>query len=301
MIFDCIIVGGGPAGLNAALVLGRARRKAIIFDDKQPRNFITHASHGFITRDGISPKGFRNLAQLDIDNYPSIERKDETIVSITPTDSTCFTLKTTDGQTYTSKTVILATGLKETLPNINGISDYYGESLFSCPYCNGWELRDQPLVLISEKQDAGHMAKLIYQWSKDLIVCTNGTNNLPKADEQSLKNKGIKIQKDQIINLVGAKGQLEKLIFKSGIELNRNGGFVSTDPKQPNALAVELGCQLNEDGGVVVDQLGRTNIDGIYAAGDRAIVNPAKLIIAAAHGVRAAMGVNSDLTTACFQ
>ncbi|MFC5732423.1 NAD(P)/FAD-dependent oxidoreductase [Cytobacillus gottheilii] len=188
-MLECIIIGGGPAGLNAALVLGRARRQTVLFDNNDARNKVTHESHGFITRDGVTPKEFREAAHNDIRKYPSVKIKKETIIEVYKEENGLISVKTADGQIITSKKLIFATGLKERLPNIEGVRAFYGKSLFSCPYCDGWEQRDQPLVLISENAHAVHMAKMIYQWSKDLIICTNGNKTISDEDKLVFERK----------------------------------------------------------------------------------------------------------------
>ncbi|MGV3463871.1 MAG: NAD(P)/FAD-dependent oxidoreductase [Heyndrickxia sp.] len=232
MMLDCAIIGGGPAGLNAALVLGRARRKIILFDNSQPRNAVTHESHGFITRDGVSPTEFRVLAHQDIRKYPSVQIKENKIVVIKQNSNSTFELITHEGETYLTKKLILAMGLKESLPKVNGIRDFYGNSLFSCPYCDGWELKDQPLVLISENKNVMHMAKTIFQWSRDLVVCTNGSKIISEADAQLLRSRGIRIIEERILNLSGTQGKLEKVILEDGTEICRSGGFVMTELEQ---------------------------------------------------------------------
>ncbi len=299
MILDCAIIGGGPAGLNAALVLGRARRSVILFDNDQARNAVTQESHGFITRDGVSPREFREFAYQDISKYPSVKIKKQKIVEIKEENS-FFRLTTEEGNSHLSKKIIIATGLKETLPNVEGIKNYYGKSLFSCPYCDGWELRDQPLVLISENKRAAHAVMTIYQWSKDLVVCTNGSKIISDAEEQLFKKKGIRVIVERIAKLSGANGKLEKVIFENGEEIIRTGGFVSTELEQPNHLAKSLGCEMNSNSGIIMDEFGRTNVKGVYAAGDISF-GPSQLIIAASQGSRAAIGVNSDLITEEFK
>jgi thioredoxin reductase len=147
MVMDCVIIGGGPAGLNAALVLGRARRTVILFDNNAPRNAVTAESHGFITRDGISPVEFRKIAHQDIAKYPSVQLRNVKIVEVSKRGEV-FELLTEQGDTVQAKKIILATGLKEILPSVPKLLNYYGKSLFSCPYCDGWELRDRPLMLL---------------------------------------------------------------------------------------------------------------------------------------------------------
>ncbi|MBB2481785.1 NAD(P)/FAD-dependent oxidoreductase [Bacillus sp. APMAM] len=301
MILDCAIIGGGPAGLNAALVLGRARRNVILFDNSRPRNAVTQESHGFITRDGVAPSEFRNLAHQDISKYPSVKIKESKIQEVKRESPSLFQLITQEGKSYLSRKILIASGLKESLPNVNNIKDYYGKSIFSCPYCDGWELREQPLVIISENQHALHLAKMVYQWSKDLIVCTNGHKILSESEEMLLKKKGIRIMEERIVNLIGSDGKLEKVVFEDGTEVNRTGGFVTTDLVQPNEFAISLGCELNKSGGIIVDALGRTNVEGVYAAGDTTLNGPSQLIISAAEGSRAAMGINYEFTMEEFK
>ena len=294
-LFDCAIIGGGPAGLNAALVLGRARRNTILFDNNSPRNAVTQESHGFITRDGIKPKEFREIAHKEIGKYPSVIYEKEEITSITKKDQ-LFELVTSNNELYQSKTIIISTGLRDVLPDIENISDYYGKSLFNCPYCDGWELRDKPLVVIIEEQTQGfHFIQTIYNWSKDLIVCTNGKPILNPDQKRLIHNKGIKIIESKIKNFEGKNGQMEKIHFENGESIIRKGGFVLPQPIQASDFAKKLGCEYNSSGGISVDFYGRTNIQGVYAAGDASVFAPAQLIIAAADGLKAAAGVNRDL------
>lgn len=301
MIHDCAIIGGGPAGLNAALVLGRARRNVVLIDNGKPRNAVTQESHGFITRDGISPGEFRKIAHQEISKYPSVHIQQETITHVEREASTSTFLLTTDrGATIQARKIILATGLKEILPNVDGIKGYYGKSLFSCPYCDGWELRDKPLIVISENQHAFHMAKIVYNWSRDVVICTNGQEVLTPEQKEVLGQKNIKVYGQKITALAGKEGYLEKVIFEDGIEVERKGGFIRAGWLHASSLGEALGCKTNDSGGIVADDLGRTTISGVYAAGDSSIIAPSQVIIAAASGSRAAIGVNTDLTNEDF-
>ena len=298
---DCAIIGGGPAGLNAALILGRARRNVILLDNNNPRNAVTQESHGFITRDGIKPKEFREIAHKEIGRYPSVRYAKREVTSIIKNNNyePSFELITSENdERYQSKTIIIATGLKDVLPNIENISDYYGKSLFHCPYCDGWELRDKPLVVIIGEQIQGfHFIQTIYNWSKDLVVCTNNGEAFQNSAQKSLlQNKGIKIIESKIKNFVGENGQIEKIIFENGQSVLREGGFVMPQLIQASDFGKQLGCQYNPLDGIVVDSFGRTNVQGVYAAGVSSVIAPAQLIIAAAEAVRAAAGVNNDLT-----
>ena len=299
MLLDCAIIGGGPAGLNAALVLGRAKRNVVLFDDNTPRNAVTQESHGFLTRDGVKPDEFRNIAHQEIGKYPSVEIRHTRITDVSNHES-LFELVADNNSVFQARTVILATGLKETLPAIDGIHDYYGRSLFSCPYCDGWELKDRPLVVISEGQRTFYMAKIIWNWSRDLLVCTNGHSLLTKEEKETLQKKEIQVVEDSITALVGKMGMLERVVFATQGERSREGGFVVTQWFQASSFGTLLGCDMNALGGIVTDQFGRTTVPGVYAAGEASVGAPSQLIIAAAEGSRAAAGVNTDLTESEF-
>ena len=295
-VYDCAIIGGGPAGLNAALILGRARRNVILFDNNNARNAVTQESHGFLTRDGIKPKKFREIAHKEIARYLSVICAKREVTSVSRKKSK-FELVTSKRERYQSKTIIISTGLKDVLPSIDDIHDYYGKSLFHCPYCDGWELRDKPLIVIIGEQVQGfHFIQTIYNWSRDLIVCTNGNPFQNSKQKGFLINKGIRIIECKIKKFAGKNGQMEKVVFENGESASRRGGFVMPQMIQASDFGKQLGCKYNSLGGIAVDSFGRTNIQGIYAAGDASVVNPAQIIIAAADGVRAAAGVNADLT-----
>jgi thioredoxin reductase len=300
MSYDCAIVGGGPAGLNAALVLGRARRSVALLDNSQPRNGVTHASHGFITRDGIQPAEFRRIAYEEVLSYPSVRHWQAEVTDIQRTDHG-FSLRTSSGERVQTRKLILAAGLKEVFPEIEGIRDFYGKSLFNCPFCDGWELRDQPLAIVSDNPGVFHKAKLLRNWSRDLIVCTNGRDILTAEQRQQLASRGIRIVDTPVAAFSGRNGLLERMHFTDGTQIERSGGFI--DPTMlPNARFDEaLGYQTAANGGIVTDAMGRTTAAGVFAAGDSAYVMPSQLIYAAASGSKAAMAVMADLTEEDWQ
>ncbi|MDN7246820.1 NAD(P)/FAD-dependent oxidoreductase [Planococcus shenhongbingii] len=299
MRYDCAIIGGGPAGLNAALVLGRSRRNVILFDDDSGRNLVTRESHGFITRDGIKPAEFKRLAHEDIAKYDSVEIKQDRVMTINRITETHYELTTSSGKTYHSIKIILATGLKEQQPNIPDIEKFYGTSLFSCPYCDGWELRDQPLAVIADKS-VFELAKKVYTWSRDLVVFTNGEGRLELEDRDKLIAKGIKVREDLIDGLEGENGQLRSVRLEDGTLVDRIGGFVTPLWNHAADFGKELGCEENQYGGIKTDEYGRTNVWNVYAAGDASLIVPAQLVIAAGEGSAAAIGVNGDLTNEYF-
>lgn len=300
MQMECAIIGGGPAGLSAALVLGRARRKVVLFDDGQPRNAATMHTHGFLTRDGVKPEELRRLARQDIRKYPSVQFESKRIAGMMPIRGG-FRLQADDGKLYEARKLLLATGLKERLPDIRGLQAMYGKSLFSCPYCDGWELRDKPLAVIADGDQAFTLARLAYQWSRDLLICTNGSASQPAAEElRLLRHRGIPVAHHRIVELAGENGQLRSIKFADGSSAKRAGGFVSPYWRHGALFAEQLGCRLNASGGIETDNLGRTSVYGVFAAGDASGISPAQAVIAAGEGSRAAIGVNTDLVREDF-
>ncbi len=296
MRYDVAIIGGGPAGLNAALVLGRARKTVALFDNAQPRNRVTHASHGFITRDGVKPAEFRRIAYEEVLGYPTVKHWEIAVTDIRRTEDG-FVIDTPAGEEVQAGKIILSGGLREELPEIKDIKDYYGKSLFACPFCDGWELRDQALVIISDQPHAFHKVKLLQNWSRDCIVCTNGTAAALDAEQrEQLAARGISVIDTPISALSGNNGMLERVHFTDGTSIKRSGGFI--DPAQiPNLdFKKALGYETNDTGAIITNEMGKTTAEGVYAAGDTAYVMPSQLIYAAASGSKAAMAVMADLT-----
>ena len=298
--YECMIIGGGPAGLSAALTLGRARRKVALVDNGTNRNRVTQESHGFLTRDGIKPQEFKNLASKDIESYPSITMMDQTVIEIIKDDITgLFLVNTSEKKSYISEKILLATGIQEEFP-LPQIRQYYGKSLFSCPYCDGWELRDKPLAIIAENEEhISHMTKLVFNWSQDLIVFTNG-HQLSEKVQNDFEQKKIKVYTNTIKDLHGDDGNLSSVELETGENILRAGGFVVPSFYRPNKFAKQLNCQVDENGTVMTDGAGRTTAAGIYTAGETEKGGPSSLMIAAAEGFKAATSINMDITIERF-
>jgi thioredoxin reductase len=270
----------------------------VLFDDNQPRNAVTQESHGFLTRDGVTPDEFRRIAHQEISTYPFVEIRHAQITDVS-TQENFFELIADKSEIFQAKTIILATGLKETLPAIEGIHDYYGKILFSCPYCDGWELKEKPLVIIAEEgQSAFHMATIVWNWSRDVVICTNGHAVLTPEEKEALQKNNIQVVEDSITAFVGKMGMLEQIVFATHEAITRQGGFVVPQRSQASSFGTLLGCELDAPGGIVTDQFGRTSVKGVYAAGE--VIALSQLIVAAAQGSMAAAGVNTDLIQSEF-
>ncbi|MEK4072681.1 NAD(P)/FAD-dependent oxidoreductase [Paenibacillus sp. FSL M7-0656] len=294
MLYDCAIIGGGPAGLNAALVLGRARRKVALLDNNQPRNAVTHASHGFLTRDGITPSEFRRIAYEEVTSYPSVEHHPLTVMDIQKIPEG-FLIMAGD-QVIRARKLLITTGMKETVPDIPGLKELYGKSLFHCPYCDGWELRDRPLIVIAENEGLFHLAKLLYNWSRDLVICSNGRSILTDEQKQKLIGYNITVSEKKVAAFHGEDGILQEVEFVDGSKIRRTGGFVTPNWQSNFVFSERLGLETNALGGVIADATGKTGITGIFAAGEAASGAPSQLIVAAAAGSVAAASLNLELT-----
>ncbi|CAN7547677.1 NAD(P)/FAD-dependent oxidoreductase [Paenibacillus sp. LjRoot153] len=299
MKYDCLIIGGGPAGLNAALVLGRARKNVLLIDEGRPRNRVTQETHGFLSRDGIKPSEFRRIALEQIRVYPTVDHVSDTAVSITGSDGD-FQITTAQGERYEGKKVLFAIGKKDIPLDINGLAEVYGKSAFVCPYCDGWELRDQSLVLIVNGAKALHLAKMISGWTSRFTICTNGPDELSGAEKEELKQHNIPIYDSPIRSIVSNEGYVQHVELEDGNRLPCTGIFFGPKLVIGSDLPQTIGCEMTEAGTVVVDQFGKTNVPGIYSAGDAAS-EMYQAIMAASLGAIAGMSINGELLMANWQ
>lgn len=292
-LLDVIIVGAGPAGLSAALVLGRCRRRVVICDSGHPRNAVTHALHGFLTRDGVEPAEFVRLAREQLRPYETVELRQTTVIDAIRLP-THFDLTLSDGQRISSRKLLLATGVVDDLPEIAGFSEFYGRSVFHCPYCDGWELRDQPLAIYGCGENGSGLALELILWSRDLVLCTDGPSQLSDEQLERLARHDIAIREDKIARLKGAEGLLKGIEFANGETLARRGMFFSTGQGQGSDLPKKLGCDFTEQGCVDTGEYESTTVPGLYVAGDASRLVQF-VIVAASEGAQAAVAINKEL------
>lgn len=292
-MFDAIIVGGGPAGLNAALMLGRARKKAVVLDEGRPRNAVTREAHGFLTRDGIPPGELRRLAKEQIARYPGITFIEDTAQSVTGKDGD-FQIATAQGLTLRSKKLLFAVGMKDRPLNIPGLPEVYGKSAFVCPYCDGWELRDEPLVIITRGAEAMHFIPLISGWTDRFTLCTNGPDGLTDAEREDLRRHGVPFHDAPIRSIESEEGIVRQVVLEDGTAIPCRGIFFRPDLTIGSDLPQTLGCQVTEAGSVIVDEFGKTNVPGVFSAGD-AVTMRHQAIAAASSGAMAAAALNNEL------
>ncbi|MFD7522087.1 NAD(P)/FAD-dependent oxidoreductase [Paenibacillus chitinolyticus] len=290
---DVAIIGGGPAGLSAGLMLGRARKQTIVIDEGRPRNEVTREAHGFLTRDGISPSEFRRIAQEQLRVYPSVSLAEDTVVSISGEDGS-FLLETAAGMKIASKKLLFAAGMKDRKLEIPGLAEVYGRSAFVCPYCDGWELRDEPLVVISRGAALMHFAPLLSGWTKRFVVCTNGPDELSEAERDELRDHGIPLFDTPIRAILSSEGMVNHVTLEDGIEIPCTGIFFKSELVPGTELPQSLGCRASDTGMIEVDAFGKSSVPGVYAAGDVSSLMH-QSIAAAASGAAAGAAINGEL------
>jgi thioredoxin reductase len=286
---DVAIVGGGPAGLSAALVLGRARRRVVVVDAGAPRNAAATHMHGFISRDGLPPSDLLATARAEVRGY-GVTLIEDTVVDASPG----FTLELSDGRSIDARHVLLTTGAVDQLPNVDGARGRWGRDLLHCPYCHGWEVRDQPLGVLATGAESVEYAHLIRQWSDDVTFFTHDAS-ITAAERATLEARGIEVVDGVVAGLEVEDDRLYGLQLADGHIVERVAVFFrpALGP-HPHDLGGALGCDLLADGLLQVDALGRTSVPGVWAAGNAA--NPrAQVITAAGEGSAVAIAINTDL------
>ncbi len=291
-ILDVLIVGGGPAGLSAALVLGRSRRSVVVIDAGQPRNAASRSMNGYLTRDGIEPRQFLRLAHDEIAHY-GVTLLHATVDSVRILPDRRFLAALTTGQTFTSRRILLATGVVDQLPPIPTINDYYGVSIHHCPYCDGWEHRGRRLLAFGAGNRAVGLALLLKNWSQHVTACTDGVPLDHEHADLAARND-IRVEPRPITGLEGRGGYLARAIFASGPALDCDAMFFNTSQTTRWDLALALGCKPKPDGGIFTNERQRTCVPGVFVAGD-ADKDVQFVIVAAAEGATAAVTINKDL------
>ncbi len=296
-VLDAVIVGGGPAGLSAALVLGRARRNVLVLDTGKPANSASaNAIGGLLSQGGVTPAELRSSGREQLAEFPTVEVRDGEVLDADRTAEGFF-VKADEGRTVRARSLVLAHGLRYNPPPLPGVGSLWGRSVFHCPFCDGWEVRDRPLAVHGNGQAAARSALVLSGWSNDVVLLTDGPANL-SGERGMLESAGVRIREEPIRELVGRNGQLHRIEFIQGPHEQREALFVRTTREQPNGLADALGCELGEGGTIETDIDGRTGIPGVYAVGDAATDHSRSVANAVGSGSRAAYAVALDLVTA---
>jgi thioredoxin reductase len=299
-LWDVVIAGAGPAGLSAALVLGRARRKVLLCDTGTPRSWAAKEMHGFLTRDGIPPAQFRRLAHKELARYPCVEFRAVEVSAARRNGDGHFSVTLGKRSRVRSRKLLIATGVFDHLPKLDGIDQFFGSSVFQCPYCHGWEMRDEPIAVYGKRRRGFEMARAMTAWSDNIVLCTDGAGRLSDAEKTHLQRNGIPVIEERIERLEGSRGKLREIVFRGGRRLKRAALFFDTPSSSQSQLAEALGCQFARHGGIKCGQHEATSVPGVFVAGN--IIKDVQLVIvAAAEGTRAAFGINRALTREDFE
>ncbi|ROS66889.1 thioredoxin reductase [Curtobacterium sp. PhB172] len=303
VVHDVAVIGAGPAGLSAALNLVRAKRTVLLVDANRPRNAATLRSHGFLTRDGISPLELRKLGRAEVEQYPEATIVQAVVDLVTP-DADGWRLHGTwrgaevDAR---ARTVVVATGLREEFPALPMLRAFYGTAVHSCVECDAYEKAGEPLAFICETDDVVDRALLIAAWADDLIVYTNGVAPLDDAGRARLARAGVVVDERVIEDLEGDRTGMTGVRLVDGHVEPRTGGFVrptwhaDLDWLRTDTPGAPTAPERDAHGLLVVDRVGRTTVPGLYAVGDVTPPGPEQLIVAAGHGATTAAAVHRDL------
>jgi thioredoxin reductase len=291
--YDVVIVGAGPAGLSAALMLGRCLRRVLVCDTGAPRNRASQALHGYLTRDGIPPREFLAIARAQLQPYTTVELRDVEVV-----DAECrenrFVVRLAGGGEVSSRKLLLATGVVDKLPDVAGLDEFYGRSVFHCPYCDGWEVRQAPIGIYGRGAKGLGLSLEMTAWSRDLVLFTDGDAELDDADRARLDRCGIALREDKVARLAGEDGILRAVVLANDESVPRRALFFTLGQEQCSPLATRLGCAINEKGTVLTGKYETTHLRGLFVAGD-ASRKVQWVVVAAAEGAEAAFAINSDL------
>ncbi|MFF3248691.1 NAD(P)/FAD-dependent oxidoreductase [Streptomyces sp. NPDC002870] len=294
--YDVVIVGGGAAGLSAALVLGRARRSVLVVDAGEPRNAPAAYMQGYLTRDGMPPAQFLAEGRREVEAY-GVRLVHDEVMAVLPDGDGEFDVALANGGTVHARRVVVATGLVDELPDIPGIAERWGRDVLHCPYCHGWEVRDQPLAVLASPVLGAHQALLLTQWSKDVTLFLHTVQELPEAEWQQLAAAGVTVVEGEIAALEVEDDRLTGIRLASGAVLLRPVLFAGGLPVARDSLLRALGAQTTETPVgpyPQVDATGRTSVPGVWAVGNAA--GPTEQVInAASAGYRAGVTINAEL------
>jgi thioredoxin reductase len=292
--FEVIIIGGGPAGLSAALVLGRACRRVHVFDHGRPRNARARTLNGYLTRDGIAPLEFLRLARQELARYETVTIEDAEVVDARCRGDGGFEVALRDGRRVSSRKLLVATGVADHLPDIPGVYELYGRGVFHCPYCDGWERRGQRLVVYGRGARGHGLALELLGWSRDVTLCSDGPCGIDAEPRAQLARNGIAIRETRVARIEARDGRIAAVVFDTGAPIPCDALFFTTGQHQAAKFAAALGCRFNEKGTVHTGRHESTDVPGLYVAGD-ASRDVQWVIIAAAEGAEAAFAMAQDL------
>ena len=290
---DVIIIGGSYSGLAAGMALGRSMRQVLILDSGNPCNRQTPHSHNYLTQDGKSPVEISTLARQQVEAYPTV-RPHHALVTSATRSANEFVVGTARGEKYQAKKLILATGIKDILPPIEGFSECWGISILHCPYCHGYERRNQNTGVLGNGEKGYEFLSLISHWTNKLTLLTDGTSTLTADQRSKLLQNNITVVETRIEKLEQMDGQLQRVLFSDGSSIALQVLYAPRPFEHHSNLAVTLGCEITADGYIRTDATQRTNVPGIYACGDH-VTHIRTVANAVATGTTAGMMLNKEM------
>lgn len=290
--FDVVIVGGGAAGLSAALVLSRARRRVLVVDSGSQRNSPAAHMHGYLSRDGLPPAKLLAIARQEVTGYGA-DVLDGEVTDLVACGKSRFQALLSDGRRIATRRLLVATGLRDELPDIPGLANRWARDVLHCPYCHGYEVRDRQLGVLGGALDAVRYAQIVRQWAKDVVLFVPA-KSLTNVHRSELVARSIGVIEGDVRRIVVEDDHLSGVEMDDGTVIPRDALFVPPKFIANNSLLVGLGCELDQEGWAVRDSNGRTTVPGVWIAGN--VANPrAQVITAAGEGSAAAMAINADL------
>ncbi|MEJ7758165.1 MAG: NAD(P)/FAD-dependent oxidoreductase [Gemmatimonadaceae bacterium] len=294
--YDVAIIGGGPAGLSAALWLARYLRRVVVVDSGDPRNWETRGINGFLGSQGIKSPDLRRCGREDAERFGAKMIAD-TVTKVTNTNSEQFVLTLEKGTEFTARRLLLAFGIKDVWPRINGLRDCYGETVHVCPDCDGFETTDKKTVVIGTGRKAVGMALSIHNWTKEIVICTNGEPaDIDKQELDQLKALNIPVLEEPVVAANSNNREIRCLDLESGMQLDCERLYFAIGQRPADDLGVDLKCERDENGLIVIDEKHHTSVRNVFAAGD-IVPGPQMAIAAAAGGAAAALYIHYSLVS----
>ncbi len=291
--FDVIIIGGSYSGLSAGLALGRSLRRVLVIDSGKPCNRQTPHSHNFLTQDGKTPAEISALARQQVQKYNNVRFLSGMAIAGRKIGND-FEIQLESGQSFTARKLIFATGVRDIMPAIDGFSESWGITVIHCPYCHGYEVRDQPTGILGNGEYAYEFSTFILNWTKDLTVFTNGASTLSTEQAAKLKSHNVKLVETEIQKLDHSSGYLNDILFKDGTTIGVKALYARPAFEQHCSIPQMLGCELSEEGYIKIDPFQKATVPGVFACGDnttrmRSVANAVSM------GTLAAIVVNKEI------
>lgn len=292
-VLDVIIVGGGPAGLNAAVVLARCRRKVYVFDSGVYRNRASQGMHNYLTRDGILPLDFIRECHQELKKYGVVVHKRKVVRARRNADG-IFVVDDDTGEKHYAKKMLIATGLSDNLPEVEGFREFYGKSIFHCPYCDGWEVQDRRIGVYARDKEGAELALALKGWTAQVTLYTDGKNKVKPHHLEELAAMDIPVDRRRFARVEGRGGRLEKIVFRNGEEAPCEAIFFVNGYRQQCNLVETFDCEISRKGVVMTNRFQQTSTPGLFVAGD-ADKDVQFVVVAAAEGAKAGVIINKEL------